>query len=147
MPGRRPVPRPAVPAQGRPGLERRRGGSNLGSIWNALAATFIYLALWLLTLPLWLLGLPALLLPVLLNGWLNNRLFRYDALAEHADAEEYAVLGQRAGGRFFLLGCAAAGLQLVPLLNLAAPVWAGLAYIHFGCAELVQLRAGSLRRT
>ena len=124
-----------------PQLEKRRGGNVAGGVWNALAATLVYLLLWLLTLPLWLLGLPAVLLPVLLNGWLNDRLFRYDAMAEHASREEYALLRRRAGGRFYLLGCVAAAIQLVPLLNLAAPVYSGLSFIHFACGELARLRA------
>jgi len=124
-----------------PQLERRRGGSTAGGVWNALAATLVYLLLWLLTLPLWLFGVPAIVLPVLLNGWLNDRLFRYDALAQHASREEYALLRQRAGGSFYLLGCSASLIQLVPLLNLIAPVYSGLSFIHFGCAELSKLRA------
>ncbi|HZR36293.1 MAG TPA: EI24 domain-containing protein [Nevskia sp.] len=126
-----------------PQLQRRKGGSVAGSVWNALFATVVYLVLWLLTLPLWFFALPALVLPVLLNGWLNDRVFRYDALAEHADRDEHAVLSRRLGGNFFLLGCAGALLQLVPLLNLAAPVYIGLAFLHYGCAALERLRAGA----
>jgi hypothetical protein len=126
-----------------PQLQRRQGGSAAGSLWNALSATLAYLLLWLLSLPLWLFGLPALILPVLLNGWLNDRLFRYDALARHASRQEYALLRRRAGLRFYLLGCCAALIQLVPLLNLIAPVFSGLCFIHMGCTELVRLRATS----
>lgn len=126
-----------------PQLERRKGGSVAGSVWNALAATLVYLLLWLVTLPLWLFGIPAIVLPVLLNGWLNDRLFRYDALAEHASRDEYALLRSRAGGQFYLLGCVASLIQLVPLLNLIAPVYSGLCFIHFGCAALVRLRSSA----
>jgi len=124
-----------------PQLERRKGGTVTGSIWNALASTLAYLLLWLVTLPLWLFGIPAIVLPVLLNGWLNDRLFRYDALAEHASRDEYVLLRSRVGGQFYLLGCVASLVQLVPLLNLVAPVYSGLCFIHFGCAELARLRA------
>ena len=123
-----------------PQLQRRKGGSVAGSVWNALFATVVYLLLWLVTLPRWFFALPALVLPVVLNGWLNDRVFRYDALAEHADPDEYAVLSRRLGGNFFLLGCVGALLQLVPLLNLAAPVFVGLAFLHYGCDELQKLR-------
>ena len=126
-----------------PQLERRKGGSVAGSVWNALAATLVYLLLWLVTLPLWLFGIPAIVLPVLLNGWLNDRLFRYDALAEHASRDEYALLRSRAGSRFYLLGCVASLIQLVPLLNLIAPVYSGLCFIHFGCAALLRLRSAA----
>src|SRR6266481_5455372 len=39
-----------------PQLERRRGGTVLGSAWNALVAIGLFLVLWVLTIPLWLLG-------------------------------------------------------------------------------------------
>ncbi|WP_029919893.1 EI24 domain-containing protein [Nevskia soli] len=126
-----------------PQLERRRGGTIMGSVWNALGSTLAYLLLWLVTLPLWLFGLPAVVLPVLLNGWLNDRLFRYDALSEHASRDEYALLRGRAGGRFYLLGCVASLIQLVPVVNLVAPVYSGLCFIHFGCAALVRLRSSA----
>ena len=122
-------------------LERRRGGTVAGSVWNALWATLLYLLLWLVTLPLWLFGIPAVVLPILLNGWLNDRLFRYDALAEHASRDEYALLRSRVGGQFYLLGCVSSLVQLVPFLNLIAPVYSGLCFVHFGCAELARLRA------
>jgi CysZ protein len=130
-----------VAARDYPQLERRRGGSFAGGIWNALASTLLYLLLWLLTLPLWFFGIPALVLPVVLGGWLNERLFRYDALAEHASADEFALLRRRDGGQLFLLGCVGALIQLVPLVNLIAPVYSGLSFVHFGLAGLSRLRA------
>lgn len=124
-----------------PGLHREHGGSNLGSAWNGLAALIIYLLLWLLTLPLWLLSGPlALVFPVLLNAYLNQRLFRYDALAEHASREEFATLMERSGGKLYLLGGVLGLLQYVPLLNFLAPVYIGLAFTHFCLAELEKLR-------
>jgi CysZ protein len=131
-----------VAAERYPQLERKRFGSVLGNLWNALSATVIYVLLWLASLPLWLFVLPGVVLGVLINGWLNARLFRYDALAEHANREEYAALRARAGGRFYGLGLVAALIQLVPLLNLVSPVYSGLSFIHFGLAELARLRAG-----
>ncbi|HWY23679.1 MAG TPA: EI24 domain-containing protein [Nevskia sp.] len=134
-----------VAAESYPQLERKRGGSALGNLWNALSATLVYVLLWLASLPLWLFVLPGAAVGVLINGWLNDRLFRYDALAEHASREEYAVMRARAGGRFYGLGLAAALIQLVPLLNLVSPVYSGLSFIHFGLAELARLRAGDVK--
>ena len=131
-----------VSAQYYPQLQRRGSASLAGSVWNALSATAVYLIVWLLTLPLWLFGAPAVVLPILLNAWLNDRMFRYDALAEHAGADEYRQLSRRLGGSFFGLGVAAALVQMVPLLNLISPVFSGLSFIHLGCAELQRLRQG-----
>lgn len=139
-----PIMLEAVAARDYPQLQRRRGGTVIGSIVNALLATSIYLLLWIVTLPLWLFGLPALLLPVLLNGWLNARLFRYDALAEHASAEEYRQFIAAQGGALWLLGGVVAVLQAVPLLNLFIPVYGGLVFIHFSLTRLTQMRRGAL---
>ncbi|MDI3260931.1 MAG: EI24 domain-containing protein [Sinobacteraceae bacterium] len=130
-----------VAARDYPDLERRRGGTLIGSLANAVAATLLYLLAWLVCLPLWLFGLPALVLPLVLNAWLNQRLFRYDALSEHASRQEYRRFCAAQRGRLFGLGLVAAALQLVPILNLVVPVYAGLSFVHFGFAELRRMRA------
>lgn len=81
-----------------PNLELRHGGTVIGSIWNALAAIFLFVLLWIVTLPLWLLGPLAVLLPLLLSAYLNQRLFRYDALSDHADAAEMKRIFEIARG-------------------------------------------------
>lgn len=128
-----------------PAMENRRGGGFTGSCLNAAVAIIVFTALWLVTLPLWLtavLGAPLLLL---LSGWLIQRLFRYDALAEHADAVEYRALCSSSRGSFFLLGVLVALLYTLPLVNLFAPVIGGLAFTHFALARLAALRTGASR--
>ncbi|MGH8716159.1 MAG: EI24 domain-containing protein, partial [Burkholderiales bacterium] len=131
-----------VGARNFPRLEQKRGGTVLGSLWNALVATVIFMLLWLVTLPLWLFGLPAVVLPVLLSAYLSQRLFRYDALSEHASADEFERVLERSGIRLYVLGAILAFILFVPLLNLFSPVYIGLAYIHFCLGELQQLRSG-----
>jgi hypothetical protein len=126
-----------------PTLERRRGGTLPGSIWNAFVAVFLFALLWVLTLPLWLFGPVAVVLPLLLSAYLNQRLFRYDALSEHADAQEMKRIFERSRGRLFLLGLATGAIYFVPLINLAAPVFAALAFIHLCLSELENLRSGA----
>ncbi|MDO8988530.1 MAG: EI24 domain-containing protein [Sideroxyarcus sp.] len=123
-----------------PELERKQGGSNAGSVANAAVAIAVYCVGWALSLPLWLFSPFALLLPLLLMAYLNQRLFRYDALAEHASREELAQIAERSVAKLYLLGTAAGLLQFVPLLNLFLPVYVGLAFIHLCLAELQQLR-------
>lgn len=123
-----------------PELERKLGGSNTGSIANALMAVAVYCVGWVLSLPLWLFSPLALLLPLLLMAYLNQRLFCYDALAEHASKEEYACIMDRSTRKLYLLGLAAALLQFVPLVNLLSPIYVALAFIHLSLAELRQLR-------
>jgi CysZ protein len=135
-----PVIVPLVGERYYPRLDRRKGGTIAGSAWHALAATFVFMVLWLVTLPLWLTGIGALILPPLLSAYFNQRMFRYDALAEHASAGEYEAVVRGSRGRLFLLGLALAALYYVPLLNLLVPVLSGLAFTHLCLGELARLR-------
>lgn len=125
-----------------PELKRLRGGSATGSVWNSLLAISIYCFGWILVLPLWLFSPFAIVLPVILFAYLNQRLFRYDALAEHATREEFEQIIERSTGKLYLLGAATGLLQFVPLLNLFLPIYIGLAFIHFCLADLKRLRHG-----
>lgn len=125
-----------------PDLERKRGGTLAGSLWTAVAAVGTFLLLWVLTLPLWLLGPLALVLPLLLSANLNQRLFRYDALSEHASAEEMREIFEQARGRLFLLGLVTGLMYFIPPINLVAPVFSALAFIHLCLRELQELRMG-----
>jgi CysZ protein len=132
-----------VAARSYPQLERRSGGSFIGSFFNALLAVTIFAVLWLVTLPLWLIGVLGPPLALLLSAWFNQRLFRYDALAEHADAAELGTTIAASRGSLFLLGVLVALLYSVPFVNLFAPVVSGLAFTHFLLARLAALRAAA----
>jgi hypothetical protein len=127
-----------------PALERRRGGSLAGSLGNGLVALLVYLPAWLLLLPVWLFAPFGVLVSVLLNAWLNQRLFMYDALSEHAGPDE--LRGLRHAGGLGLFGMAAllGLLHLVPLLNLLAPVYMGLAFAHYALDAVARSRRGSM---
>jgi CysZ protein len=127
-----------------PQLERRRGGTLMGSVWNSLLALIIFIVLAVATLPLWLLPFLWPVLPVLLFAYLNQRVFRYDALAEHASREEMARIVRRHRSDFLLLGVAVAVLGHVPVLGFFAPVYGGLAFIHYGLDRLQRLRGGPI---
>ena len=124
-----------------PMLARRHGGTVSGSIINAVLAVLFFALLWILSLPLWLLGPAAAIVPLVLSAYVNQRLFRYDALSEHASREEMQQLFKLAGGRLFLLGLVCAVLFFIPGLNLIAPIYAALAFIHLCLEELERLRA------
>ena len=124
-------------------LQRLQGGTTLGSVFNALYALLMFISLWLLTLPLWLLGPFGAAAGIALNAWLNQRLFMYDALAEHASAEELQALRANAGWPLYGLSALLGLLHLVPLVNLVAPVFMALAFIHYALAALDQQRHGT----
>lgn len=131
----------AVAARHFPGLAARRGGTLAGSTRNALVALLVFVPLWLLTLPL--LVLPPLYIAasLLLNAWLSQRMFRYDALAEHATADELAAVVRERKYRLLLLGLVLSPLSLVPIVNvLVLPVYAGIAFAELCLAELAHRR-------
>jgi len=128
-----------------PQLERRRGGTAVGSAWNALAAILWFAALLLLSLPMWLVPLLWPVLPVLLLGYLNQRMFAYDALAEHASRDELARILQQDRAGLFALGAIVALAGQVPLLGIFAPVYAGLAFIHYCLGRLQALRSAPIQ--
>jgi hypothetical protein len=128
-----------------PALERKRGGSFAGSLWNAIAGLFLFLVLALATLPLWLVPPLWPFLPLLLLGFFNQRVFRYDALAEHASRAEIRDIIRRWRGELFLLGAVLALIGHIPVIGLFMPVYAGLAYIHYGLDRLGQSRRADAR--
>jgi uncharacterized protein involved in cysteine biosynthesis len=123
-----------------PELERENGGGLVGSLWNAGVALTLFVAIWLVTLPLWLIGV-GVIVPFVAAAWLNQRLFRYDAIAEHASADEMKTLFREERGGWWGLGVLTGLVQFVPLLNLLGPVVAALAFIHFGLAHLARRRS------
>ena len=71
-----------------PLLQRRQGASFWASLLWSLASTLMACLALLLSLPLWLIPPLVLVVPPLIWGWLTYRVMTYDALAEHASAEE-----------------------------------------------------------
>jgi uncharacterized protein involved in cysteine biosynthesis len=127
-----------------PQLARRQGGSFAGSLWNGVVALAGLAALCLLTVPLWLLPPLWPLIPLALMGWLNQQVLRYDALAEHATAEEMRAIFKARRRTLYLFGAVLALLAYVPLVGFVAPVLFGLAFIHYLLEELQALRAAPI---
>jgi uncharacterized protein involved in cysteine biosynthesis len=123
------------------GLAKRRGGTFAGSIGNGTVAICVFLPLWLLALPLLVVPPAYVAVSLALNAWLNQRLFRYDALALHAGPDEMPEVIGRARSRLMLLGLVLAPLSFVPVVNLLAPIYAGVAFTYLCLDELAQFRA------
>jgi len=126
-----------------PQLERRRGGGVAGSGWNSLVAFAGMLGLFVLSVPLWLFPPLWPIIPLVILAWVNQRLLRYDALAEHADAGEMARIFRARRGALYLLGLLLALIAYVPLLGFFAPVLFGLAFIHYLLGVLAAERGGA----
>jgi hypothetical protein len=85
-----------------PALERKRGGTVLGSVFWSLGSTVLALVAMVLSIPLWFLPPLVLVLPPLIWGWLTYRVMAFDALSEHASVDERRTLLKK--HRFSLLG-------------------------------------------
>jgi hypothetical protein len=147
-------------------LERRRGGGWWRSLFHSIGATVLAFGALLATLPLWLFLPLAVLLPPLIWGWLTSRVFAFDALADHASADERETIianhrwqflgmgimvGYLGGAPSLIWAIAAMAFPMMPVLApLLVPlfVWAytlvfafaALWYAHYGLAALAELR-------
>jgi uncharacterized membrane protein len=123
-----------------PDLVRRHGGSFAGSVWNSIVGVVGLVLLGALSIPLWIFPPLWPAIPVAIMGWVNQRVLRYDALAEHADAREMRAVFSRRRGAMYLLGAVLALVAYIPVIGLFAPVLFGLAFIHYLLGELQALR-------
>jgi hypothetical protein len=109
-----------------PALERREGGSFLGSLGVNLSGIVVFTLAWIVTLPLYALAPVALAAQAVLWGWLTARVMSYDSLAIHASLEERRTI-LRAHRRSLLLIGTVSGL----LGALPGVVWIGGTLISF----------------
>ena len=114
-----------------PALERRRGGGAAGSAWNGFIVLAGMAAMFVVSLPLWILPPLWPLIPLAILAWGNQRLLRYDALADHADPDEMARIFRSRRTGMYLLGLLLALAAYVPLVGFVAPVVFGLAFIRY----------------
>jgi CysZ protein len=116
--------------------------SFLSSLGNTLLAFAIFggfMLLFLLSLAIMPFASPVIM--VLAWALLNARVFRFDALTEHATpALRNAVIGERRWG-FLALGLMASCLTYVPVLGLFVYVFVALCFIHYALDGLAQQQA------
>ncbi len=123
-----------------PELKREYGGTISGSVINAILASGIFILIWIITVPLWAVG-AGIIIPFAAAAFMNQQLFRYDALSEHASKQEIKMICSANKFSLWGLGLFTGLIQFVPILNLLAPIFTALAFIHFGLDHLKLLRA------
>lgn len=102
-----------------PALERKRGGSVLVSLVWSLGSTLLAVVALVVSMPLWLVPPLILILPPLIWGWLTYRVMAFDALAEHASADERRELMRRHRGALLGIGVLTGYLGAAPSI-----IWA-----------------------
>ena len=115
-------------------LERKRGGSLLSSLLWSLGSTLLALIAMVVSIPLWLVPPLILVLPPLIWGWLTYRVMAFDALAEHASAEERREIFQRHRGWLLGIGIICGFMGAAPSL-----IWASGALFAAAFVILVPL--------
>ncbi|HEX4927780.1 MAG TPA: EI24 domain-containing protein [Burkholderiales bacterium] len=123
-----------------PNLEQRHGGSFAGSVWNSVVALAGMVVLGLASIPLWIFPPLWPLIPVAIIGWVNQRVLRYDALAEHADRTEMRRVVAEYRGALYLLGVILALAAFIPIVGFFVPVLLGLSFVHYLLSALKVLR-------
>lgn len=117
-------------------LARRGGNAFWGSIVNTLVAGVLFVAGWLLSLPLLLIPGVLLVMPAIWLAWINQRTFRFDALAEHASSAERQALVRENRAALYMAGIVSALVAHVPIVNFLAPAWTALLFVHLCLARL-----------
>jgi hypothetical protein len=130
-------------------------------LWST-GSTVLALVALVLSVPAWFIPPLVLILPPLIWGWLTYRVFTYDALSEHATAEERRTLMRRHRGTLLIMGVLsgyvgaapsllwASGAMFIALAPLLVPVaiwvytlvfaFASLWFAHYCLAALERLR-------
>ena len=144
-------------------LERRQGGSLAASLVWSLASTLLACIALVLSFPLWLVPPLVLVLPPLIWGWLTYRVMAYDALAEHASADERRQIFKEHRLSLLSIGVLsgylgavpsviwASGAMFVAMAPILVPValwiytlvfaFSSLWFTHFALSALQQLRS------
>jgi len=125
-------------------VARRHGGTFAGSVVNSIVAVLGLIGLGLLSLPFWFFPPLWPAIPVVIFGWVNQRVLRYDALAEHASAEEMTRIFREQRWTMYLLGVILALVAYIPFVGLFAPVVFGLAFIHYLLEALQRSRGAAV---
>ncbi len=89
-----------------PHLEKKEGGSFIGSVLINVISVTVFAVLWLLTLPLYAVPPVAWLVQAGLWAWVTSRVMSYDALAAHASGEERRELMRRHRFPLLMIGFA-----------------------------------------
>jgi CysZ protein len=130
-----------IAARDYPDLVRRGENVFIGSLANTVGAGLVFIVGGLATLPLLLIPGVILVLPLAWAAWLNQRTFRFDALAEHATRAELKQLVSEQRGIFLGAGIGTAILAHVPLLNILAPTFTAVVFVHLCLGALRRLRS------
>jgi hypothetical protein len=151
-----------------PELEKRRGGTLWGTLWISLYSFVVFAVLWIITLPLSAIPPLTFIIQPALWGWLTYKVMAYDALAEHADKQEYRHIMREHRWPLLMIGAIAGAMGAAPTLLwlggalsvilfpvlAAGAIWlyvlvfvfSGLWFQHYCMEALAQYRQAAVQR-
>ncbi len=112
-----------------PQLERKKGGSVVQSLFWSFGSTLLAFVALIVSIPLWLVPPLVLVLPPLIWGWLTYRVMAFDALAEHASAEERQIIFKHHRIRLLSIGVVCGFLGAAPSLLWASGALFAAAFV------------------
>lgn len=138
-----PMMLPLIAGADYPQLQKKRGGTTIGSLVNSLWATFLFCGGIIITFPLWIIpGFP-MLLPMVFNAYLNQKVFLYDVWQDYASEQERIQILQNTRLDRFALGLLTAFLNYIPFVNILSATLTALCFIHYGLTNLSSYRQDS----
>jgi len=112
--------------------------SGIGSVWNTLFHSVMFLLLFGITLPLWLLPGLQIFLPILLTAAYNRRIFSYDALGDFLTHKDVKTFQKDNKSDLLLLGIFVGTLAYMPLASFFMPIMGAITYTHYCLGTLSQ---------
>lgn len=146
-----------------PELQQRKGGTVWRMLWMTFSSYVVFAVLWIMALPLSMIPPLGFIIQPILWGWLTYRVIAFDALADHADADELKTLLRVHRWPLLLIGVLTGAMGAAPMLlwlggalsvvffpmlaglaiwlYLLVFVFTGLWFEHYCLAALAQHRA------
>lgn len=121
-------------------LQKKQGGSLVGSLVNILWAIALFVAAFFMTLPLWFLPGFQVAIPLFLTAWLNKKVFLYDVLQDYASKDERKLIEKTDAFPLLGMGLMLGLLNYVPLVFFITPVLSAFSYTYYGLNALERHR-------
>lgn len=146
-----------------PELHERKGGTLWRSIWVSASSFVLFVVMWVIALPLSMIPPFGFIVQPILWGWLTYRVMAFEALSEHADADELKTVIHQHRWPLLLIGVITGALGTAPMLMwmggvlavvffpllaglsiwlyLVVFIFTGLWFVHYCLAALTKYRA------
>lgn len=124
-------------------LQKKNGLGFVHAGAENLKAFVIYLFLFFIMLPLFLIPGLSLVIPIILNTFMNHKIFVIDVLQDYVDKKEFLELKKQYSGSLLQLSFLCSLIFYIPILNFLAPQISALAFAHYALSCLSEQRLKS----